>query len=562
MKKIKCDICDQQTNAMSWYIFYNYHLKTVHNLEIEEKDYYDMYYKKEDEGICLTCGKETKFLGMNKGYNKFCSNYCVGTNKDVQKLKEQKSLEKYGTKNVSQSDEIKNKINEVVKSKYGVNNVFELEEMQQWAREVKKEKYGNEYFNNHEKAVKTNLKKYGVENPLQNDEILNKMKKTNTERYGGNCCMCSEKYKQNMVDKKGEENRKRYTQYIEENDLKLEFIDHISYSEHNIFKCLECGEEFMIDNQLFRLRLKNKHRICTNCNDPKESQKSYSEKEIEEFLKENYNKNVILNSREIIKPNELDLYLPEEKLAIEFNGVYWHSEVYRDKNFHLNKTNICEQNQIHLIHIYEDDWKYKRDIVKSRLLNLLGKSSKIFARKCELKEISNKEVKDFLELNHLQGYCVSKINLGLFFKNELVSLMTFGGLRKNLGSKNQEGKYELLRFVNKLNFTVVGGAEKLFKYFLDKYKPLEVISYADRSWTMKNGNSLYEKLGFKFEKETQPNYSYVVNLIRENRFKYRKDVLVKEGFDSNKSEHEIMLEREIYRIYDSGQLKFVYNNKK
>ena len=135
--------------------------------------------------------------------------------------------------------------------------------------------------------------------------------------------------------------------------------------------------------------------------------------------------------------------------------------------------------------------------------------------------------------------------------------MTFGNLRKNLGSTSKEGCYELLRFCNKLNTTVVGGASKLFKHFLKEYKPKEVISYCDRRWS--EGN-LYEMLGFEFSHNSKPNYFYVINGKRENRFKYRKDILVKEGFDPNKSEHEIMLERGIYRIYDCGCKVYKYVN--
>lgn len=153
----------------------------------------------------------------------------------------------------------------------------------------------------------------------------------------------------------------------------------------------------------------------------------------------------------------------------------------------------------------------------------------------------------------------TKISLGLYHQDELVSVMTFGELRKNLGNVAQENKYELLRFCNKLNITVLGGANKLFKYFVKIYSPEEVVSYADRSWTFNNGNTLYDKLGFKSKEVTKPNYFYVVDGVRRNRFNFRKDVLVKQGFDSNKSEREIMFERDIYRIYNSGNLRYVWS---
>ena len=159
----------------------------------------------------------------------------------------------------------------------------------------------------------------------------------------------------------------------------------------------------------------------------------------------------------------------------------------------------------------------------------------------------------FLNNNHIQGFMGSKIKIGLFYNNELVSLMTFGNLRKSMGQKKLEGSYEMLRFCNKLNINVIGGASKLFKYFIRNYNPIEVISYADRSWSKGN---LYEKLGFSMEYKTKPNYYYIINGVREYRFNYRKDILVKQGFNENKTEHQIMLERKIYRIYNTGNYKF------
>jgi len=211
-----------------------------------------------------------------------------------------------------------------------------------------------------------------------------------------------------------------------------------------------------------------------------------------------------------------------------------------------------------LIHIYEDNWLYKRDIVKSIILNLIGKTpNKIYARKCKLRTVDNKLVREFLEYNHIQGFLGSKVKLGLFYEDKLISLMTFGTLRKNLGQKSKEGSWELLRFCNKLNTNVIGGASKLFKHFINNYQFESIISYADRSWSKGN---LYEKLGFKLSHETKPNYHYIdkINIIRINRFNFRKDKLISEGFDTTKTEHEIMLERGYYRIYNSGSYKFIY----
>ena len=221
-------------------------------------------------------------------------------------------------------------------------------------------------------------------------------------------------------------------------------------------------------------------------------------------------------------------------------------------NFEINRLKNNRKNGKMTFHIFEDEWLYKKEIVKSRINNILGRNNnKIYARKCLIKTVGNKESKEFLEKNHIQGNVNSKYNLGLYYQNELVSLMCFGNLRKNLGSNARNGEYELLRFCNKLNTSVIGGASKLLNFFRIQYNPIQIISYCDLRWS--NGK-MYEILGFTLSHVSRPNYFYINknNKIRENRFKYRKDLLVKEGFDENKSEHDIMLERGIYRIYDCG----------
>jgi hypothetical protein len=242
-------------------------------------------------------------------------------------------------------------------------------------------------------------------------------------------------------------------------------------------------------------------------------------------------------------------------IAIEFDGLYWHSEKKVKNDYHLNKTIECEKKGIQLIHVFEDEWLYKQDIVKSRLSNILGLTpSKIYGRKTEIREVTPKDSKVFLDTNHIQGNVNSSIKLGLYYNDELVSLMTFGTLRKSMGGISKEGSYELFRFCNKLDTTVIGGADKLLKHFIKTYNPKEIISYADRRWSQ---GGLYEKLGFTHIHDSKPNYWYIIGTNREYRFKYRKDVLVKEGFDPSKTEHQIMLERGINRIYDCGNKKYV-----
>jgi hypothetical protein len=252
----------------------------------------------------------------------------------------------------------------------------------------------------------------------------------------------------------------------------------------------------------------------------------------------------------IISPNQLDIYIPSKKLAIEFNGLYWHNELHVDKNYHLNKTELCEKLGIQLIHIFEDEWLYKEDIVKSRLRNILGLTeNKIFGRKCIIKEITPKESKEFLNKNHIQGSVNSKIKLGLYYEGELVSLMSFNHIRNN----SNDNSYDLVRFCNKLNTNIIGGADKLLKYFINNYKPKQIISYADRRWSQGN---LYEKLGFNFIHYSKPNYFYIIGKNRKHKSNFKYKLLVKQGFDKNKKEHQIMIDRGIYRIYDCGVKKY------
>ena len=248
----------------------------------------------------------------------------------------------------------------------------------------------------------------------------------------------------------------------------------------------------------------------------------------------------------------MDIYIPSHNIAIEYDGLYWHSELHKKSNYHLNKTELCKDKGIQLIHIFEDEWLFKKDVVKSRIQNMLGLTKeKIFARKCKIKDVNIKDRDIFLDNNHLQGKVRASINLGLYYNNELVSLMTFNKPRLGIG---KGGDYELSRFCNKINTSVVGGASKLLKHFIKIYKPKEIVSYADKRWS--NGG-LYETLGFDLSHVNKPNYHYIINMKRKHRFNFRKHILKKQGFDTeNKTEHQIMLDRNIYRIYDCGTITY------
>jgi hypothetical protein len=193
--------------------------------------------------------------------------------------------------------------------------------------------------------------------------------------------------------------------------------------------------------------------------------------------------------------------------------------------------------------------------VKSIIKNRLKINNKtIYGRECHIKELDSKTTSKFLNENHIQGNINSKHRIGLYHKDELVSVMTFGLGRIMMGGKNNE--FELTRFCNIINCNIIGAASKLLKFFIKKYNPKKVVSYSDVR--LFNGD-LYGKLNFVKIHQSKPNYWYVIDGIRHNRFNYRKSRLVKEGFDINKTEKEIMFERKIYRIYDCGNIRWELN---
>lgn len=288
------------------------------------------------------------------------------------------------------------------------------------------------------------------------------------------------------------------------------------------------------------------------------SNSEYLLKEFKKYIIDNCKYEFIENYN--INEYKSDFYIPEIKLALKFINLYDYCELNVEKKHQLNTYLEYDKNGIHIIQIFEDLWRDKTDNVKSRLLNFFGKSEKIFARNCEIIIFSKKDtpfVSNFINDNHLQGKIGSSIKLGLKYNNEIVSVMTFGKLRKNLGQKSADDDYELLRFCNKMNYSVVGGASKLFKFFIKKYNPNSITSYADMMWS--NSENIYKKLGMKFIHKSDPSYFYIVGNKRKNRFGYRKDVLLTCGYDGNYwGEHDICYNNGLYRIFDVGTEKFLW----
>ena len=296
---------------------------------------------------------------------------------------------------------------------------------------------------------------------------------------------------------------------------------------------------------------------CPKCYKP-----SILENVIKEIL-EKRNIKYTVNDRSIITPAEIDFFLPDYDIAIEACGLYWHSEEYLDKNYHLDKLEKCNKAKVQLFQFFEDEIKNSPHLIESMILGAVGRNSRIFARKCKIKEVSAKEVNEFFAVNHIQKGCNTPINIGLFYGSNMVACMSFVGLRKSLGSGAKDGHYELARFANLVGFHVIGGASKLFSHFIKKHKPKSVISYCNLRYSKGN---MYEKIGFEKISQTTPNYFYFESGrgdVRYNRFKFRKSQLSKvlPEYDNNKSERENMLNAGYLRIYDCGNIKYKWENK-
>jgi hypothetical protein len=260
------------------------------------------------------------------------------------------------------------------------------------------------------------------------------------------------------------------------------------------------------------------------------------------------------NNRNIISPKELDIYIPEYKLAIEYCGLYWHSEdvlnvkYSNGRRYHREKMEKCKSKGIQLITIFEDEWKLKSDIIISLISRALNKSNKIHARKCKISELTPSQANEFYAKNHLQGATHGKLHVGLFYKDELVKAMSFGS-----PSRNINGIIELKRDCTKIGCTVTGGFSKILKYFCNIYK-LPIRSYVDLRYF--NGIT-YDKLGFKYLGESKYTPHYVKSGIR-----YRNQSLQKTEAErkTNKTEYELRKEQGYSRIWDCGHQVWEYVN--
>lgn len=294
---------------------------------------------------------------------------------------------------------------------------------------------------------------------------------------------------------------------------------------------------------------------------------SQAEIEIKDFIKNLGFEVDKSKNRKLLNGKEIDIIIPSLKLAIEYNGLYYHTEkMGKNSTYHLDKTIDCHNIGYDLIHIFEDEWILKKDLVKNKLKHLLkiNDGIKIGARQTEIKKIEYKEKSIFLNSNHIQGNDGSAISYGAYYKNILVGVMTFNNQRNM--TKSNEGEFELTRFAIKQDYRVNGLASKFIKRFINDYSPSKIISFADRRWTPDGSNNLYTSTGFKLSTIIKPGYSYYNSKVdrykRFHKFGFGKNSLKRKypNLDFTKTEKELTTELGYDRIWDCGLFKYELTN--
>jgi hypothetical protein len=472
------------------------------------------------------CSKKCLYEGIGKN--------SIKNKEQITKKIEETNLKKYGVKNVNDNQECKNKRLLKIREKHGKDFYFQTDEFKNKRNQTMKDLYGtiiplrNESIK--KKFVETSIKNHGSHHPLSSKDLRKTFKKSEiTEER-------KQEIKQILKISKERIFREKY-----KNEYEV-----LEYNDILKLKSLKCSHSFEINRLLFHLRTTRNHPICTKCN-PLNINKSICHDEICDYIS-SLGIDLEKNNRTILNGKELDIFIPEHDFAIEYNGLYWHSSLFRPRKYHQDKSLFCRDKNIKLIHIWEDDWKDKKEIVKSIIKNNLNITrNKIFARKTEIKIIDNpKEESLFLKENHLQSYNSSTICYGLYCNDELVQLMSF--IKK-------KDYWEIQRLCTKLDYQIIGGTEKLWKHFLKENNPNKVITYSSIDYFT---GKIYEKLGMKLNKITEPSLFYTDGKIKINRQSFQKHKVNKKGL---KSTLEIIYEMGFFPLYNSGNLKFSYSDK-
>ena len=470
--------------------------------------------------ICELDSCNTQFEVKKSRGKRYCSKSCSNSDpktKDKIRAGQTKTFhDKYGC-HPMQTESTKKNHQKSIKKKYGVTHIGAIKGHDKKVKQTKLDRYGDANYNNTKQTLNTKLVKYG-------DSQYRDMK-------GRRDVIWTRINEWTHVTPK-----------FERIDLDNGIGEELRFK----FQCNTCMHTW--DSRLHGGYVPG----CKPCSLKHNSSPSKGELELRDFI-ESVITGAEFNNRTVLPDfHELDIYIPSKKLAFEYNGLYWHSDEHKHKNYHLTKTKHCSQKGIQLIHIFEHQWKLNQELVKSMILSKLAPENliSVFGRKTKVVELKSKQKKEFNNLNHIQGDCNSSINLGLMYNDELVACMTFGRPRYSKGYD-----YELLRFCNLKGYRVVGGFDKLMKYFETTYKPSSIISYTDRS---RSNGDVYLKTGWEFVNVSKPSYFYFKGMNVFHRHKFQKHTLSKslENFDSTLTEVQNVKNHGYLRYWDCGQFLF------
>jgi hypothetical protein len=482
---------------------------------------------------CDNCDSCVKWHPTKKQYNNSCSVKCAN-NKLSKKLQIKKTTkELYGNEIYSRTEEYIKKRDFSNMLRHGTTNPNTLSHIQL-------------------KRKTTLLNNYGVSVPLHSQTIKERANQTNLLRYGTIHPISLPFFQQKALTTKQKRfNRDSNTQvHISSDNLKKLcdynwlFTQHITKQRN----CVDIGNELGVYNTTIHSYL-TKHTIPIM-----RYSTSTPEIELQEMLV-SWGIPFTANDRSVIHPLELDIYIPSHKLAIEYCGLYWHSDIHDriDKNYHKRKMDLCHLKGINLITIFEDEWIHNKELIIDKLQYKLNLNNKIktYARNTDIKIISTTEKVKFLNAYHIQGSGPGSITIGLLIKktNELVAVMTLMSQKNNT--------YVLNRYAT--SHLVVGGFSKLLKYFTTTYEWNEIVTFADRRWSE---GELYTKNKFNFDSLLPPDYSYIKGIKRYHKFGYRRKFLLNKlkCFNPELSEKENCDNNGILRIWDCGKLRYVMKN--
>lgn len=451
-----------------------------------------------------------------------------------------------------------------MKEQYGVDNAAHIPGNQQKRLVTMVEKYGSKVSDVtrkkakqrandlNKKGRKTLKEKYGVDNPAQLSTHQHKVRQTLLKNYGVDNFFESVEWQRQQETRRLDTLEKLVDDMVSILDISDPDFDILtSYDKPNkrvSFKCKSCGNEEIIPTETLKYRIRQMQTPCSKCSNIS-GKGSHAEKEITNWIKVEFGLNIIENDRVLISPMEVDIVIPEKKVAVEYCGLYWHNDQRISKDYHEKKRKLCEEAGYKLITIFEDEWIHKSEIVKERLRSKLGMATiKVGARKCDIVEIDSKTAAAFMNETHIQGYLNSSVRYGLEYNGKLLAVMTF--VKGNI-SKKVNG-WELSRFSIKGGYSMPGAANRLFNRFLRDHSPNDVVTFSDLRW---NTGEVYEQMGFEFVGHTGLNYWYIQRDKRIHRYNLRKT----SEDPSNISETDLRRTQGWLRIWDCGNNKYVWS---